>query len=266
MRVAALGLLVLPFALPAPAAVAQPASVLRAVCVGGYANTTTEVAATADGTISRQRYSNSNGKGKGWQVLGRAPDQVERWVKSVDATEMRRARGSSTVERNPCKTGGSPACHIVRSKGNVDYYACSSQAVLKEMMDFNEWTAAPRATGALEVMSEWTRALAASDIEALVKLFAPDAILLADNSKTVVDGPAEIRKYLEELLRTKKPRVLDPTQQNTVLSENVVLVTQYNVWTNAPDGSTFPDRITFVLTRRDAGWLIVHFHSSATPQ
>jgi uncharacterized protein (TIGR02246 family) len=265
MRVAALSLLVLSTILPVPTTMAQPELVLKAACIGGYANTVTEVAVTADGTISRQRYFNSGGKGKGWRVLGRDTDRVERWLKSVDATEMSPVRAPTTVGRDPCNIGGSPACHILRRKDNVDYFVCRSRDVLKEMMDFNEWTARPRADEAFQVMEAWTRASKASDIDAIIKLFAPDALLMGADSKTVITGQAHIRKYFEDSFLTRRTRVLGITQQNAVLSDDVVLVTQYSVWTNAPEGYSFPERITFVLARRGVGWLIVHFHSSATP-
>jgi uncharacterized protein (TIGR02246 family) len=184
---------------------------------------------------------------------------------AIGATEMSRVRVPTTVDRNPCKVGGSPACHIVRRKDNVDYYACRSQAVLKEMMDFNEWTGRPRATEALAVMERWNRAYAASDIDTIMQLFATDALLVGASSKTVVSGHAQIREHFEKGFLNQRKRVLGATQENDVLSESVVVVTQYSAWTNAPDGYTFPDRITFILAKRDAGWLIVHFHGSATP-
>ena len=185
MRVAALSLLVLSIILPVPTTMAQPELVLKAACIGGYANTVTEVAVTADGTISRQHYFNSGGKGKGWRVLGRDPDRVKRWLKSVDATEMSPVRDPTTVGRDPCNIGGSPACHILRRKDNVDYFVCRSRDVLKEMMDFNEWTGQPRADGAFQVLDRWTeRHLKPQILMLIIRLFAPDALFIGADSKT----------------------------------------------------------------------------------
>ena len=266
LRLAALGLIVLPLSLPAPTAMAQQNFVLKAACIGGAFNTVTEVAAAADGTISQRRYYNSGLGGREWQVLGRDPKRVKGWLNRVDATKQRRATVPTTVDRNPCRAGSSRPCHIVRRKGRTDYYACASPAVLEEMMDFNESTNAPRADGAFDVMEQWDKAFAAADVGAIMKLFAPDALLMADDTKTVISGPEAIRKYFEDAFRGQKPRTLGPTQENRILSEDVVVFAQYSAWTDAPEGQTFPDRITFVVAKSEAGWRIVHLHRSATPK
>src|SRR5688572_14470714 len=133
--------------LSAPANAQQVNFVLKAACIGGAMNTVTEVAAAADGSIRRRRYYNAARGGAEWHVLGRDRKRVDRWVRTVDARQMTRARVPTTVDRNPCKAGSSRPCHIVRRKGRTDYYACQSEAVLNEMMDFNEWTDQPRADG-----------------------------------------------------------------------------------------------------------------------
>ena len=56
---------------------------------------------------------------------------------------------------------------------------------------------------ALTVLDQWTKAFAASDVEALVNLYAPDAVFMGTGSKAVVTGPAAIRKYFEEALLTR---------------------------------------------------------------
>ena len=124
--------------LPAPMAIAQENFVLKAACIGGYANTVTEVAAAADGTISRRHFYNSGGGDRTWQAHGRDPRRVADWLKRVDAAKQRRATVPTTVDRNPCRVGSSRPCHIVRRKNKVDYYACGAPAVLQEMMDFND--------------------------------------------------------------------------------------------------------------------------------
>lgn len=267
MRCAAASLIVLVLLWPAETAVAQDNFVLKAACIGGYFNTVTEVAAAADGTISRRHYRNPGLGGRTWETVGRDPKRVAGWLEQVDAkSKQRRATVPATVDRNPCRVGSSRPCHIVRRKNKVDYYACGAQDVVEEMMDFNPFTNAPRADGALDVIDRWHKAFAASDVDALVKLFAPDATILADNSKTVVGGAADVRKYFEETIRTRKPVPPAPTsQQNDVLSEDIVLITRYSPWTNPPPGQVLPERLTFVVTRRNGSWLILHLHSSATP-
>ena len=59
---------------------------------------------------------------------------------------------------------------------------------------------------ALEVVDKWTKAFAASDVDAIVSLNAPDALFMGTGSQTVVTEPAAVRKYFEDALLTRKPR------------------------------------------------------------
>jgi hypothetical protein len=185
MRAAALCLFALVLATQ-PAA-AQPNFVLKAACIGGFANTVTEVAATADGTISRRHYG-ARAKGQTWDVLGRDPARVKHWLKMVDGTNMHRVRIPIAVDRNPCKVGSTRPCHLVRRKGKTDYYACRAKGVLQEMLVFNEWTNQPRASGSLEVVERWREAFLRSDVDALVRLYAPGALFIGTDSKEVISG------------------------------------------------------------------------------
>jgi hypothetical protein len=46
---------------------------------------------------------------------------------------------------------------------------------------------------ALQVLEKWTKAFSDSDVDGIVKLYAPDALFLGTGSKTVVSRPDEIR-------------------------------------------------------------------------
>ena len=54
-------------------------------------------------------------------------------------------------------------------------------------------------------MEKWTEAFAASDVDAIVNLNAPDALFMGTGNKTVVTHPAAIRKYFEDALLTRRP-------------------------------------------------------------
>jgi hypothetical protein len=59
---------------------------------------------------------------------------------------------------------------------------------------------------ALKVVDKWTKAFTESDVDGIVKLYAPDAIFLGTGSKTLVTKPEEIRKYFEAALLNNRPR------------------------------------------------------------
>lgn len=122
---------------------------------------------------------------------------------------------------------------------------------------------------ALSVLEKWSSAFAASDVDGIVKLYAPDALFMGTGSKTVVTETQAIRKYFENALLTRRPRAAPISSQDVmVLSDNAVLVTGLNDSTGVLDGKPFsnPGRVTFVIAKRGPEWLIVHFHRSAMPR
>jgi uncharacterized protein (TIGR02246 family) len=118
-------------------------------------------------------------------------------------------------------------------------------------------------------MRLWTDAFAASDVDALVNLYTPDALFMGTGSKTIVTDPAEVRKYFEGAVLTRRPRSAPIRSQHVmVLGDDAVLVTGLNDSTGVQDGKPFsnPGRVTFVIAKRGTEWKIVHFHRSAMPQ
>ena len=122
---------------------------------------------------------------------------------------------------------------------------------------------------ALGVLDQWAKAFAASDVDAIVKLYAPDALFMGTGSKTVVTDPAAIRKYFEGAILTRRPRAAPISSSEVmVLSDTAVLIAGLNTSTGVLDGKTFsnPGRVTFVIAKRGSDWKIVHFHRSAMPK
>ncbi len=131
---------------------------------------------------------------------------------------------------------------------------------------------APAAAGpreeAMAVLERWVQAFGASDVDAITKLYAPDALFMGTGSRTVVTEPAGVRQYFEQALLTQRPRsarVLESTAM--VVSDTVVVVNGLDVTYATRDGNTIenPGRFTFVVARRPEGWRIVHFHRSTMP-
>jgi len=121
---------------------------------------------------------------------------------------------------------------------------------------------------ALQVLERWTKAFTESDVDGIVKLYAPDALFLGTGSKTVVTKPEEIRKYFEQALLRNRPRGAKVGDHSVmVLSDTVVVVTGLDTVTGVRDGTPFSanGRVTFVVAKRGSDWQIAHFHRSAIP-
>ena len=129
--------------------------------------------------------------------------------------------------------------------------------------------AADTKADALQVIDRWAKAFTASDVDAIVKLYAPDALFMGTGSKAVVTKPEGIRTYFENALLNNRPRGATLNSfESMVLSDNAVLVTGLDTTTRVKDGTPISasGRVTFVVAKRGADWQIVHFHRSAMPQ
>ena len=129
--------------------------------------------------------------------------------------------------------------------------------------------AADSKADALQIVDRWAKAFTASDVDAIVRLYAPDALFMGTGSKAVVTKPEGIRTYFENALLNNRPRGASLNSfESMVLSDNAVLVTGLDTVTAVRDGTptSATGRVTFVVARRGADWQIVHFHRSAMPQ
>ena len=118
------------------------------------------------------------------------------------------------------------------------------------------------------VVEKWAKAFNQSDVDGIVKLYAPDALFMGTGSKTVVIKPEEIRSYFENALLNNRPRGAKLNDYSTmVLSDAAVLVTGLDTATGVREGKTISadGRVSFVVAKRGADWQIVHFHRSAMP-
>jgi uncharacterized protein (TIGR02246 family) len=121
---------------------------------------------------------------------------------------------------------------------------------------------------ALQVIDKWTKAFTQSDVDGIVKLYAPDALFFGTGSKVLVTKPEEIRKYFERALLSSGLTGASVGEHSVmVLSDTEVVVTGLDAVTGKRDGKPFTanGRVTFVVAKRGSGWQIVHFHRSLVP-
>lgn len=132
---------------------------------------------------------------------------------------------------------------------------------------FSVAAAGPKEEAVL-ILEKWTKAFSDSDVDGMVKLYAPDVLFMGTSSKAVVTSPDEIRRYFEQALLNNRPRNAKVDSYSaTELSDSAVLITGLDTLTGVRDGVTYSGngRFTFVIAKRGAEWQIVHFHRSALP-
>jgi uncharacterized protein (TIGR02246 family) len=120
---------------------------------------------------------------------------------------------------------------------------------------------------ALSVVEKWDKAFIASDVDAMVRLYAPDATFIGTSSKMPVVKTEGIRSYFENAFLTKFQSATFEEYAATVLSDSTVLVTGLDMIDGMRDGRPVhaEGRVTFLVAKRGSDWQIVHFHRSAIP-
>jgi uncharacterized protein (TIGR02246 family) len=114
-------------------------------------------------------------------------------------------------------------------------------------------------------LDQFSAAYTANDVEALVQLYAPNAILLGTNSPIISEGRDAVRAYFTNLKLAgsgNKNEIQD--RRTIVVNDNAVVITGFYQFTRMSDGkpTAAPARFTVLLTKVDGRWLIAHQHSS----
>jgi len=120
-----------------------------------------------------------------------------------------------------------------------------------------------------QVVANWGKAFTDGDVDAIAKLYAPDALMIGTLGKEVLTKPDQIHKYFDIALNRDKPRTakLDSSEA-LVVDENTVIIAGFDTVTGTRDGQQIvaKGRVTFVIAKRGSNWLIVHLHRSPLPQ
>ena len=121
---------------------------------------------------------------------------------------------------------------------------------------------------AFQVVDQWAKAFTAADVDTIVGLYAQDAVFMGTGTKEIVTQPEGVKKYFEVTLLGRRKFVASLVDTSVVaLNETTVVVTGLDKLIATVDGKSqdFFGRVTFVLSKRESAWKIVHFHRSAMP-
>lgn len=123
---------------------------------------------------------------------------------------------------------------------------------------------------ARQVVSSWSKAFTDGDVDAIAKLYAPEALMIGTFGKVVLTKPEEIRKYFEAAFKSlDKPRTANvDSSEALVVDDSTVVIAGFDTITGTRDGQpiTAKGRVTFVVAKRGRDWMIVHLHRSPLPQ
>jgi uncharacterized protein (TIGR02246 family) len=114
-------------------------------------------------------------------------------------------------------------------------------------------------------IDRFSTAYTANDVDAVVKSYWPDAILLGTKSPVISTGADAIRKYFTDLkLQGSGNKNVIQERHSIVIDDNAVLVTGFYEFTRMQEGKPVPgpSRFTMLVTKRGGEWRIAHHHSS----
>jgi uncharacterized protein (TIGR02246 family) len=116
------------------------------------------------------------------------------------------------------------------------------------------------------LFGKWNEALQTGKAEEVVKLYAPDAVLLPTVSNKVRHNHAEMEDYFRHFLGYQPVGKIN--EQNIRIAGPVAINSGVYTFTVTKGGkrSDVRARYTFVYHRRGGRWLIVEHHSSAMPE
>jgi uncharacterized protein (TIGR02246 family) len=113
------------------------------------------------------------------------------------------------------------------------------------------------------VIDRWGSTFNSNNVDALVNLYAPDAILVGTAGFTLKEGSDAIREYFARLAKSGDTVAID-NRKVIMLGDDVAYVTGFYTFSSPRNGrpEKSPAGFTMVLVKRGDAWLIVHHHSS----
>ena len=121
--------------------------------------------------------------------------------------------------------------------------SCRDEALLRE--DAAAWARIDR----------WVAAYNANDLEALMKAYAPDAILQGTSEPQINVGTEDLRKYFKRLPNGGS-RVSIQERRMVALNDTTALGLGVYTFRGGPA------RFSFLVVKRGNDWVIQHHHSS----
>ena len=117
---------------------------------------------------------------------------------------------------------------------------------------------------ATKLVQRWATLYSANNVNALVDLYATDAVLFGTSSPVISEGSDAIHAYFGALKGSGNKNTVR-SMRVMVITDDAVMVTGFYDFSNATRSppTVRPARYTMLITRRDvADWKIAHHHSS----
>ncbi len=117
------------------------------------------------------------------------------------------------------------------------------------------------------VTRAWADGMSRHDVDGVVALYDPHAVLWGTRSPKLRDTPAAIRDYFEILKKVPPSYKATLGVQEIRIYGDVAIDTGSYTFSEVHDGKEIlrPARFSMVFVKHDGRWMIVDHHSSAVP-
>ena len=119
-----------------------------------------------------------------------------------------------------------------------------------------------------QLFAHWVTAVNRCDVNAVMQLFAADAIFYGTSTKTLITSSDGIRQYFEQAFAQLQPLAMSIDNKKMLsVSDDVMLLACSDKWSVTLDGQqqVMFGRLVLTAGIKQGEWKIVSFHRSVMP-
>ena len=119
-----------------------------------------------------------------------------------------------------------------------------------------------------QLFAHWVTAVNRCDVDAVMQLFAADAIFYGTSTKTLITSSEGIRQYFEQAFAQLQPLSMSIDNKKMLsVSDSVMLLACSDKWSVTIDGQqqVMLGRLVLTAAIKQGEWKIVSFHRSVMP-
>lgn len=119
-----------------------------------------------------------------------------------------------------------------------------------------------------QLLANWIAAVNRCDVDAVMQLFATDAMFYGTSTKTLITSSEGIRQYFEQAFAQLQPLTMSIENKKMLsVSDDVMLLACSDKWSVTLDGQQqiMFGRLVMTAAIKQGAWKIVSFHRSVMP-
>jgi len=120
-----------------------------------------------------------------------------------------------------------------------------------------------------QLLAKWIAAVNRCDVDAVMQLFAADAMFYGTSTKTLITNSKDIRQYFEQAFVQLQPLTMSIEDKKIQsVSDDVMLLACSDSWTVTLNGQQqiMFGRLVMTAAIKQGAWKIVSFHRSVMPE